>query len=178
MKDLLKEMSETQKMCCIYKNANDMNHFLFGKVLAVNDEEIAIHMISPDGDDDGVNVFSIDEIFRIEVDGEYSKKMEFLLSSNLASYNITIENNDIMASYLSYAQANRLILSIELLDSGYDDITGFIEMIKDGMCVIKQVDEYGYDDGISYILLNDITKISFLSEDEKRIMRLWEKKQK
>ena len=39
---------------------------------------------------------------------------------------------------------------------------------------VKQIDLYGQEDGFSYISINDITKISYDSEDERIIMRLYE----
>ena len=45
-------------------------------------------------------------------------------------------------------------------------------MIEDNKCKIQQVDEYGNLDGISYIRIKDITKLSFLTQDEKQIMDL------
>ena len=176
MIDILKKMCEEQKNICIYSNIDSMQNFIYGKILAVNDEEVAVQMITQDGEDDGVSIFSVDDIFRIAVDGEYSRKMDFLLSSSIASYIIAVKNNDIMGSYLSYAKEKGLILSIELLDSGYTDITGYIESVDNDLCAIKEVDEYGCYDGISYIALSDITQITFLSEDEKRITRLFEKR--
>ena len=39
------------------------------------------------------------------------------------------------------------------------------------MCQIKQVDEFGEDDGVAFILIKNITQISYDSEEEQIILQ-------
>lgn len=173
MLDILSKICLNKKRCCIYTDYDDMNKFCFGSVLAVNEKEIAIHLISPDGDDDGIVVMNTDDVIRVEVDGKYSEKMEKLCHGNVFNqYNLTDIADSILLSILSLANAQKQIVSVELLDSGYDDVIGFVESLEREVCVIKQIDEYGQEDGYSYISINDITQVSYSTQDEKRIMKL------
>ena len=173
MKKILYELYSTKKMACLYSNGADTSKFHFGTVIAINEEEIALQLISPDGDDDGITVIGINNIIRVELDGQYAEKMKKLYAKSLSSIDSPkIENDNITNSILLLAKKERYVVSIELMDSGYNDIVGIVEDIDDIQCKIKQYDEYGYMDGISYCFVNDISKLTFLTQDEKRIMRL------
>lgn len=175
MLNILFNLCDTKSLASIYTDCNDTDKFHFGKVLAVSEKEIAIQMISPDGEEDGITVMDVEKVIRVEINGQYSAKMEKLCAERtISDYPIKFENNNILKSVLSYAISNKQIVSLELMDSGYNDIVGFAESVTDDEYRIHQIDEYGFEDGLSYISINDVTMIRLLSQDEKRIMRLWQ----
>lgn len=175
MLKILFELYSSKKPASIYTDCEETSKFHFGYVLAVNEKEIALQLISPDGEDDGLTVINTENVFRVETDGQYSEKMKKLCSENaIHLYELPINNDDISESVLLSAVKKKQVVSIELLDSGYDDVTGFVESISDGECKIRLIDEYGCEDGYSYISVEDITKISCDTQDEKRIRRLWQ----
>lgn len=172
---ILKELCLSKKTASIYTNYNTPTKFYYGVVLAVNDEEIAIYMISTDGKDDGIVAQSIDDVIRVELDGLYEEKMRKLCSINPPiDFDVTLDNNNIIKSLLDLALETKKIVSIELVDSGYDDVVGFVDEIDNGRCKIKVIDEYGYEDGYSYFLIKDVTQVSYATETEKRILNLWD----
>lgn len=174
MLKILFDLYSTKSYAGIYTNFQDMSKFHFGNIIAVNEKEIAIHMISPDGEDDGISVMNVDNVIRVETNGQYSEKMKKLCNGCFpSSYNLSVKDNNILMSVLLLSFNEKQIVSIELLDSGYNDIVGFVEAVENGECMIKQIDEYGYEDGYSYVSINDITKVSYSTQDEKRMMRLW-----
>ncbi len=77
-------------------------------------------------------------------------------------------------SLLLYSMNNGHLVSVELTDSGYDDLVGLISDIRNDLCTIVPIDEYSSEDGIGYCHISDITCISRASEDENRIARLWQ----
>lgn len=171
----LKRLCETKEAVSIYSNYDDTSKFIFGYVLAVNDTDIAIQLISPNGDDDGFTVMSVDNILRIEENCQYTKKMKILSSDKkIPTYDFKLCEDDIMKSAVLYALNNNDVLSVELVDSGYDDIVGFVDYADGGVCKINQIDEYGFDDGFSLIEFKNITQITVMSSDEQRIKKLWE----
>ncbi len=62
-----------------------------------------------------------------------------------------------------------------MVDSGFFDVVGIIHSIENGVCKMQVVDEYGFADGISNFLIDDVTKLVFSSDDEKRIQKLIDK---
>ena len=77
-------------------------------------------------------------------------------------------------SILSFAKEREKIVSIELHDSGFADVVGFVDEVDEKVCRIHVIDEYGYDDSCSYVDLNSISQIVLDSEDERRIARLYQ----
>ena len=174
---VLTELCSQKKMVSVYTDYNSVNKFYFGFIVAVNENEVAIHMISPDGEDDGIFVMNVNKIFRIETDGQYAKKMAKLCLNNPIFPNyFTVSDDDIMNSAISYAYDKRYVISIELNDSGFYDVVVIVVSIDDKKCKIKQIDEYGYEDGYSYVDITYVTTATVMSQDERRIKRLWELK--
>ena len=175
MLQLLKGLCLSKKMCSIYINETALDKFRYGTIIAVNEKEVAIQMVSPDGEEDGIMVIDIEQVIRIETDGQYDAKMKKLcLQSKSVLFDEKIDDTDIFGSFLSFATAKKAVVSIELSESGCYDIVGIISRIQNDLCEIRQFDEYGFEDGISYVSIHDITTLCIMSEDEKRICRLIE----
>ena len=174
MKTKLQYFLETNKFISIYCNDN-MNNFLYGKLLSLNDFEFALMLISPNGDFDGILAKEINNIVRIEFDGQYEEKMSKLISFDTEEYCCNIDNKDIKRAVLSLAMNTEKIVSIEFQNSQSVNIMGFVEKVEENLCKIKQVDDYGYYDGYSYVYISEITQIVYNSNDENRVYRLWEK---
>lgn len=169
------KISNENKNVSIYTNYNEPSKFHYGRILCVNSDEIAIYMISPDGLYDGILVKKTEDIIRVEIDGQYEKKMKKLCSlSQLIPFKYFLNSTSIKDSLLKIAIQSRQIVSIELVDSGYMDVVGFVDEIVDGLCKIKIVDEYGFEDGYCFVMTDKITEISYASQDECRILKLWE----
>ena len=174
MIERLKEVAVKQKCVSLYMDSEDTSRFVFGRILCVNGDHIAILMISPEGDYDGLLVKRTEAVIRLEMDDKYARKMHKLCNEkNVAEFEGVIDELDIVKSALDYAKTAKKIISCELLNSGSDDIVGFLEDIKNGLCEIKQVDAEGCEDGYSYIMMNDITQISYDSKEEQFLLRLW-----
>ena len=84
------------------------------------------------------------------------------------------KHNNLIDLFLNMLLKEKIIISIELLDSGIYDIIGFVEEISGNICKIGQVNDDGQSDGVTYIRIQDITQISADSLDERRILRLSE----
>ena len=69
----------------------------------------------------------------------------------------------------------RGIVSVELNNSGIDDVVGTVEEINDGICKILTVDEYGEKDGVAYFIINEVSQLCFESSDEQRLSELIKK---
>lgn len=173
MFDLLRKLYKTKNFVSIYSNLEETEKFIYGKILCVNEDEILIYMLSPNGNYDGMLVQQTPNIFRIEYGGEYESKMK-LLSSNydLPDFDFPADESNIGLSMLRNVLNNKKMVSIELLSSGIYDIVGIVEKIDETTCKIKQYNDYGFEDGYSIINLDDITKICCDSEEELRIERL------
>ncbi len=171
--DTLKNICKKMNFVSIYSNFDDTEKFIYGKVLCVNEDEVLIYMLSPNGDYDGILVQQTADIFRVEYGGDYERKMKALSSDyDLPNFDCPVDESDIGFSILKNAFDTKEIVSIELLNSGIYDLIGVVEEIDENNCKIKQYNDYGCEDGYSIVNLCDITKICCGSEDELRIERL------
>ncbi len=173
MIDILKEMCRKENYLSFYTDIEDTLSFHYGKILSVNKKHIVLYLISPGGLFDGILVIETWKIYRIEMDGQYKRKINKLCSfADLPVVDYTFDNEKIVNSIMKFALLNKTIISVELENSGFTDIIGFVDEINDDICKILQVDEYGCKDGFSYISINNITEVSCLSKHEKEIMSL------
>ena len=78
MLEVLKKCCETKKPVSLYVDPDRPTAFRYGEVLAVNGEELLTLMVSPEGNYDGLLLLSTPDIYRIEVDTQYNKRMEIL----------------------------------------------------------------------------------------------------
>lgn len=176
MLDVLKKWCKENKFVSIYSNCADTERFIYGKILYVNEEEVLIYMVSPNGNFDGLLVIQTTSVFRLEYGGDYEKKMELLVSQyELPVFDFVVDDFHIGLSILKIASKTREIVSIELMDSDIDDVVGIVESLDSNLCKIRQINAYGSEDGYSIINLDDVTQISYASEDERRIKILWDK---
>ena len=173
MKEKLLELKKKKKNVSVYCS-EDSDKFLYGKILEVNAVEFALLMFTPYGAYDGIIVKSIDEITHIEYDGQYDKKMQKILSKDIETESYSINDSFITNSILELSIKQKKIVSIELLNSGYDNVVGFVEELLENKCTIRLVDEYGYEDGFSCFCVDDISQVVFDSEKESTILKLWQ----
>lgn len=169
------EIMTSQVFAALYSNFNDTTSFVYGKIIAVNEHHLLIYMISPDGNFDGFLMKKVEDIFRIETGGQYFQKMSRLISEDATAHisDIALRADDIPSSLLTASKAMQQVVAIEQMDSGINDVIGIVRDISDSCVAVSQIDEYGSADGISYIRASDISQISYMSQDEQRIWRLW-----
>ena len=163
----LKELKENKQIAAFYTNIDDTSKFSVGYVLDYNEDYFLLAEISPKGLNDGFVVNEINNIIRINVDSRYENKIKVLAEYQKTIHeNIEFQTDDIVFEVLKFAKIKNYIVSIELINSGFYDIQGYVATIEKDNCLINQVTEYGDVDGMAVIKLSDITKISCNSNDE------------
>lgn len=172
---ILKQIKVERKYAEFYTDVSDSMKFVYGLILAVNENYVAISLLSPGGLFDGVLVKQTNEILRVKLNGKYEKKMQRLCSLHDKKHpEYLLDDDAIPATLLSIAKQKCQIVSLEISNSGYEDIVGFVDEIGKDFCKIKEINPYGEEDGNSYVPLDCITQISCNSLDERRLFRLWQ----
>lgn len=175
MFSILERLQNEKKYVCIHADETSPSKFVFGKIIGVDTNSVAISMVSPDGEYDGVLIKQIDDIVRVEQSVSYEKKMRKLMKIKGYDERIfAISNDNILKGILDFAKETGVIISVELDHSGFDDVAGFVESVNDEICKLLQVNEYGEEDGESFITLRDISQICLDSSDEKRLLALFQ----
>lgn len=176
MLTVLLKFCREKKYLSLY-TLNDPLKFIYGRILAVNEDYIVILSVSQQGCFDGLIIKETKEIVKIEIDGLYCNKMNCLITNDYCDYaEIDSSNENILDMVLLLAKEKQWIVSAEISNSGYDDAVGFVEVVDD-VCQFHQIDEYGMDDGTLFVPIELISSLSCNSEEENRILRLWIKNQ-
>lgn len=173
MINYLLSLLKTDEYVSIYSNPNDPSAFIYGKVLAADDDDFVVYCISQDGEYDGLVLKKTDSVSRIEVEGQYNEKMKKLLNKDLPAVDIEFDKEGLVQSIMMYAEKEGCVVSVEIQNSGYDDTEGFVSEISENYCRIKQVDVCGYSDGIAVVKYDAITRISCGGTTEERLGRLF-----
>ena len=185
MKELLKKYLKSNEYVGVYANPRDSEKFLFGKILAVDEDFFAFLAFDVDGAFGGVEIRRIDNVTNIETKGMYIEKMKKLIDGNgLDVINTLTFGGEILADALKYSQKNKRVVSIELDESGnYDengnyDVVGIVESTDGGICKVALIDKYGFSDGYAEFRAGDITMVTFMSKSDRTREKLFEKSKK
>ena len=175
MLNILNELYETGTFASFYTNFEKQDYFHFGKIIALNENNVALQLLDTDGQDDGVMIMDVNNIFRVELNGQYYNKMRKLFSpEKIVDYDFKIEKgDDIIKSVLSHATLNKVIVSIELCESGYNNIVGFVLEINGNECKALLIDDYGEEDGYTYFSTDCISSMAYSRKEEKIIQLLY-----
>ena len=170
----LSRLKDEKKLIAVYTNIDNTNKFAAGYVVGVNEQYFILAAITPAGKYDGFLLKKTEPIYKISTDGRYIDKLLQLISINKTEVNLMFDHDNLIQQLLVFAQQNRAIVSVELIDSGYDDCIGFVELIDENVCKIQEINEYGEADGVSLIKLSDITKVSCDDSDDQPLKLLYE----
>lgn len=141
--------------------------------------------ISPEGSSDGYIVRRTNDIFRVDFDGVYERKIGLLYklrnqthSSSLDHSNITA-NSNLFYEVLMEAKEQKSVVSISL-DAAQDSITGFVKNIdyRSLTTSILRLTEQGEKDGIVSFSIEDIEKSDYDTSDERLLQLLFNFKYK
>ncbi len=179
MNNLLKKYLNSNEYVCVYANPNNPSVFLFGKILAVDEDFFAFLELDVDGAFDGVEIRLIDEVGRIETKGAYVEKMKKLIDGNgLDVINTLTFGGGVVVDTLKYSQKNKRVVSIEINTSGNYDVVGIVESIDGDMCKVSSIDNYGFSDGYAEFCIGDITMMTLMSKNDRITEKLFEKSKK
>ena len=160
MTDQLQVLFQNGCYACFYTNKSKTTAFIFGRILGINDTQIASYMVSPQGDYDGIIVINIDAIYRIEWDDLYSQDMKAKMKDEELTHTaVAFCDCDYFETLLDYSIAMKDLVSIEVMRSGYEDLIGFVENRDDLFCTVRQISKDGLPDGYSIIQIEDITRV-------------------
>ena len=165
-------LTEAQEPVCLYDNRETPAKFRFGKIMYADDTDLLLYEISRYGTFDGLSLLQTANVYRIEKNGQYQKRMEILMRSNIfPEVRLDIRSGKIKHSFLRHLASSEKIASVGL--EGDETVTGMVERVDDTAFVMRQIDYYGYEDGQATIALDAITEITCDSREEKVLEILW-----
>ena len=159
-----------KKISSFYCNPDDCDAHYTGFVERFNDSEILIAHITPNGYYDGYVLKRISDIYRVDYDGEYEKKIEklYTLRAQKHSRIDTCEKNNgaLLFAVLDYAKDNNLVVSLDFEDS---HISGLINCYNDTIVKLCSINDNGKKDGLAIVKLDNILSIDLDTEYEQNL---------
>ena len=177
MVEKLRELMRSGKWIELYHKVDEPSKFLFGRVLCVNEDELAILVVDDNGRYDGISWLPIDMVRYLLSDTKYCRNFETLIASEaLPSEVPVLDESNIRDSLLAYARKHCTIISIQVDESDEFDFSGFVTDYRNGLYKFHVVDNYGDSDGVCYVDANRIRFMDYDSSVTNRYFKLWCKK--
>jgi len=147
MYQILKKLKETGKMTSIFNDIENDDRFGVGFIVSLNQEEMLIKSISPNGEYDGYMWVKVETIFQCDFDGEYEKKIMNLYDA-CEKQELDFPDKDIWKNLLEYSISEKRVLEIVYLSK---IISGYVVEYSDEIIAIREVNQYGKEVEMVYI---------------------------
>ncbi len=176
----LLEKINKEKFMSVYDETEPNGKFHVCRYLSEDDTFVLFQAISTRGYNDGFYLIPIDNIYRIDLDDEYTKRMEklFKLQNQQVLEGLSVTKNSLLIELLCHANQNKLVCSVFLEDE--ESVTGWISEIdqKKNYLNIEQLAENGTKNGTVFINIDTIEKLICDSGTERCIEMLYQSKNK
>lgn len=144
----------------------DPETFVVGRLVFFDSDWFLLQDISSIGKWNGLALFMISDLVLICEDSQYLKRINKLLNYwGGSAPSIPSLRDNVLIDLISTAKDTDRIIGCELCASGYRDINGIVISVNDCSVEIEQFDEFGCDDGISYIDISAITRL-YVGDEE------------
>ena len=146
----------------------ESNTFGAGYILGVDDSYLLLKSIDCVGEDDGLILYRMQEIVKMERDTLYTKKLQKLVKiKNSVLKNYDFPQTDYIKWLLNESLNNNRVLFIQLMQSQQCDIIGRVTKVNGEKCVISQINDNGQIDGECVFRIEDISSIKMDSRENK-----------
>lgn len=177
-KKILSKAQKDKTIVAVFVDAYDLSSCSLGFVNGVTDEHLRMDSISPNGEPSGIEVIPLKEIFRIDCDGLYERKMAILYSSrgNIfkdLSFDSPTEES-LIVDTVRKAKDNHVIIELWAEDDS-NSVVGFVALVEKDYLKIAAIDEFGRGDGEVYIKIENIMSVDCGTTRCQQIQFLYER---
>lgn len=178
--DMLREAQRERQLVCIFRDPCDLRRFAVGFVEAVSDADYSLQQIDPDGNPDGLDIGSIDDIIEIRKESRYARQIALLMekeeapaekpASPVQGWNGKPHPESCLEEALKRSMRERLVVNI-LLATGDDELRfyGIVRGLTETHARIDILSDDGEADGTSVIRLDDIAGLQVNTRDERKV---------
>ena len=164
---VLQRARESQSLVAIYTNVDSPRAFLAGWVEAVSQEHVVLRHLSPEGRYDGYVLKYVDSIFRVDAEGRYIERLQFLYNARNQEFPSRLigevaDDANLIPEMLLSAQRENLMVSIEV---AADDMEhGVVRDVGFDTVLLEVYDYFGAIDREATIHLEAISEVRVDSE--------------
>lgn len=178
--EILREAQREKQLVCIFRDPLDLRRFAVGFVAAVSDSDYSLQQIDPDGNPDGIDIGSIDDIIEIRKESRYARQIALLMEKEEAEkaekseqrdwWNSSPSPESCLDEVLKRSIAEKLVVNV-LLATGEDELRfyGIVREITDSHARIDVLTDDGEPDGTSVVRIEDIAGLQVNTRDERKV---------
>lgn len=181
---VLKRSHEESLMVSVYSDRNEPEAFSAGFIDALSAGQFVMKHVTPEGIQDGYIIRRTEDVFRVDVGGEYERRLELLYTLQKQRHEDFITGSVEQASNLfkespEIAQRRNAVVTVCIDETeSQDEIKGFVKSVNSGGVTISRISHDGSDDGESTFFSDDIVKINCDTADEKILKLLFDHRHK
>ncbi len=169
IKAVLENARDKNSLVSVYVDSDDWGRFSVGYVDAITDSHVRLRAVSKYGEPAGYEVRPLAEIFKVEFDGRYEKKIERLNQNQGKIFNEILPQRKSAGDLIVDALRQSLDESVVIVVWGADiedSLVGYVEQLENDVVTLRLINEYGEDDGRSSIEIDEITSVDFNTQSE------------
>ena len=176
MKDLFLKLFETSKaegkLISIRTDIDDVSRFAAGYIQEYDDTMVYLRSIDPEGNDDGYTYIKTEEIYQVDYNNRYLKRLQLLIGkkAELITPTCIVErkhDENYLISLIKKAIQDNLIISINSINDY--SLLGYVKEMDDSYLQFQVITDDGDDDGITVIRIEDIERIYIAGRDQKKV---------
>ncbi len=166
-------------MVSVYSNRYQPEMCSVGFIDSLSAGQFIMKHVTPEGIYDGYIIRRIEDVFRVDVNGEYERRLELLYNLQKQKHQDFFKKKanqkpNLFKESLVIAQKKKLIVTICIDETdSQDNIVGFVKDVNPNGITISRISSNGLDDGESTFLIEDVIKINCDSSDERIIKLLY-----
>ncbi|TCS92077.1 hypothetical protein [Hazenella coriacea] len=176
---VLKRSFEEGLMVSVYSNRYQPEKSSVGFIDSLTTEQFVMKHVTPEGISDGYIIRRIEDVFRVDVSGEYERRLELLYSIQKQQHEdfikiLAMQNLNLFKESLSIAQKKNLVVTICVDETeNQDDIIGFVKDVCAKEITISRITYSGLEDGESTVFIEDVIKMNCDTTGEKTFKLLF-----
>ncbi len=176
--EILREAQREKQLVCIFRDPSDLRRFAVGFVEAVSDSDYTLQQIDPDGNPDGLDIGSIDDIIEIRKESRYARQIALLMEKEeeqpaakpTQGWTGKPHPESCLDEVLRRSMMEKLVVNI-LLATGDDELRfyGIVRELTDTHARVDVLSDDGEPDGTSVVRLDDIAGLQVNTRDERKV---------
>ncbi|RAL21484.1 hypothetical protein [Thermoflavimicrobium daqui] len=177
---MLKRSMEEKCMVSVFTDRSQPDSCSVGFIHSLSSKQFAMKHVTPDGYNDGYILRRIEDIFRVDIAGEYERRLELIYTlqkqpyKDLMNAGVAFES-DLFRACLVRAQDENLVVTICIDENDSQlNMVGFVKEMGSHEVTITRITSNGLDDGESTFYIEDIVKINCDTAEEKTCKLLFD----
>lgn len=177
---ILSEAYKQNDMVAVYSDPSHPECAAVGYIDSLSAKQLALKHVTPEGISDGYVIRRIEDVFRIDVNGEYERRLTQLYQlhnqqhEDFFPHSMTPQR-DLFREGLIIAQERNFVVSICMDETEEQmDLVGFVKEVRSQTVTLSRISIDGFDDGESTIFIDDIIKMNCNTANERNLKLLFE----